>query len=498
MTTDSGSSIFWFSPDTSQIGVLNILFYASDGEFADSEMVAIEVEEAPPAVNHAPVLAEIGPKSVRCGDTLRFAVSASDPDGTTPSVFAVNLPRNASLMTTDSGSSVFSFSPDTSQIGVYNILFYASDGEFADSEIVAVAVLASNKYSPTIGITGGIEIDSIIEGSVLVLTVVAEDRDGDVLTVNLLDTAPDNSAFTGGNGRFEFRFEPSYVQSGTYPVRFMATDGELADTVSVSIVVLDAGNQLPRWLNEVRPLEVAEGRILICRLDAYDPDAKKLRLTAENLPNHCTFVDSGNGRAGLFFYPDTSDIGTHVITFAVTDDSGATASMNNSITVTNLKPEIFANVGENVFVGEEDTLVIRIETRDVGAVSGILSVLNLPPNATFTYTNRSTGYLNFYPVAGQAGQYHILCIACDERDSLLCDSLDISVTVQVVTQNQGPLIPTAVGNYWVYGNWFFSDSSEIVSVSAMDGEIWWNISSTLGRESWRNPNYGGFWVNGYD
>jgi hypothetical protein len=245
---------------------------------------------------------------------------------------------------------------------------------------------------------------------------------------------------------------------------------------------MDAGNQLPRWLGPVWPSEVTEGKILRCRLNAYDPDAKKLYLAAENLPNNCTFVDSGNGRAGFVFFPYSSEIGTHVVTFTVTDDSGATTSMNNSITVkkwVNQKPRISV-FRTNLFVAEGDTLVISIGTSDVDGGIPSLTVSNLPPNATFTYANRGAGRVDFYPVAGQAGQYNIPCIACDAWDSTLCDTLNISVTVQTVTQNEGPLIPMTVGNYWVYGNAMYEsshvDSTEIVSVSEIDGVTWWNLA----------------------
>jgi hypothetical protein len=344
---------------------------------------------------------------------------------------------------------------------------------------------ADDNRSPIVSISGGAEIDSIAEGSVLVLTVVAEDPDSNAITVRMLSKAPSNSSFTGSNGRYVFRFTPSYTQSGTYPIQFMATDGDLADTGSISVIVMDAGNQLPRWLGPVWPSEVTEGKILRCPLRAYDPDAKKLYLTAENLPNNCTFVDSGNGRAGFVFFPDSSEIGTHVITFIATDDSGAVASMDNSITVNkwvNQKPKISV-YRTNSFVAEGDTLVIDIGTSDVDGGVPSLSVLNLPPNATFTYANRGAGRVDFHPVAGQAGRYHILCIACDAWDSLLCDTLNISVTVQAVTQNQGPLIPMAVGNYWVYGNALYQsslfDSVRIVSPSVLDGEIWWDLSPAV-------------------
>jgi hypothetical protein len=230
-----GTGEFLFVPDTSQAGEYQVTFIASDGEFADSEVVAILVEDAPlPQVNHVPVLAEIGPKSIEVGDTLRFAVSATDPDGTTPSVFAVDLPRNASLMTTDSGNAIFWFSPDTSQIGEHNILFYATDGELADSETVAITVILPNDYPPL--------LDSIASfcdsaGGTVSFLVSATDEDGTfpVLTATNL---PEHAAFVdSGNGKGVFVFDSNTSQHGTYVVTFVASDGRFSDSEEVTVIL---------------------------------------------------------------------------------------------------------------------------------------------------------------------------------------------------------------------------------------------------------------------
>lgn len=339
-------------------------------------------------------------------------------------------------------------------------------------------------HAPVISLCCGSGIDSVKEGGKVFIWVAAADSDGTTPVVNAKNL-PQNARFWKVQDRYAFQFEPNYKQSGIYHILFTASDGSAIDSATAPIIVVDAGNQVPRWINGVWPSEVTEGKILRCYLDAYDPDAKKLYLTADNLPDNSTFVDSGNGRAGFVFFPGASDTGIHVITFTVTDDSGATASMDNSVTVKkwiNQKPRIDVS-RRHQFVAEGDTLGIRIGTYDPDGGVPFLTVSNLPSNATFTYANRGAGRVDFYPAAGQAGQYDILCIACDAWDSTLCDTLNLSVTVQVVTNNQGPLIPLALGNYWVYGNAKYEsslvDSTEVVSVSETEGETWCNLSPAV-------------------
>ena len=85
----NGTGTFNFSPNYIQAGVYNVTFIVSDGSLADSEVVAITVNEAG---NQRPVLAAIGPKSVAENATLDFTTTASDPDGTTPTLSAAGCP----------------------------------------------------------------------------------------------------------------------------------------------------------------------------------------------------------------------------------------------------------------------------------------------------------------------------------------------------------------------------------------------------------------------
>ncbi|PKK81977.1 MAG: hypothetical protein CVT49_16060 [candidate division Zixibacteria bacterium HGW-Zixibacteria-1] len=132
-----GTGSFAFSPDFTQAGVYNATFIVSDGALADSEIVAIEVT----AVNAYPVLVSIGSQSVAEGDTLVVGVSATDPDGDNLILSAENLPTNASFDDNGDGTGSFAFSPDFTQVGVYNVTFIASDGVLADSEVVVITVV---------------------------------------------------------------------------------------------------------------------------------------------------------------------------------------------------------------------------------------------------------------------------------------------------------------------------------------------------------------------
>lgn len=131
---------FVFSPDYDQEGIYQVRFIARSTDLADSELVRITVINT----NLPPILEEIGPKIVVVNNTLQFRASASDPDGTAPSMTANGLPTEASYTDNGDGTADFTWQPGSGDIGVQHVTFIASDGGLADSEVVAITVSDSS------------------------------------------------------------------------------------------------------------------------------------------------------------------------------------------------------------------------------------------------------------------------------------------------------------------------------------------------------------------
>lgn len=89
---------------------------------------------------HAPVLQFIPDRSVIEGNTLSFIVSASDPDGTVPTLSTGSLPAYATFSDNGNGTGVFAWTPHVGQQGEYDITFFASDGSLKSSQQVAITV----------------------------------------------------------------------------------------------------------------------------------------------------------------------------------------------------------------------------------------------------------------------------------------------------------------------------------------------------------------------
>ncbi len=144
-----GSGVFFFTPDTSQVGEYQVTFVASDGQLADSETVVVTVEQPVLPVNHQPVLYTYGSRDVVVGGTLSLLVWAHDDDGTAPVITASGVPEHALLTMDTPAYYTFTFTPDSAQVGSHEVLFIASDGELADSETVVIRVGDTGSLIPT-------------------------------------------------------------------------------------------------------------------------------------------------------------------------------------------------------------------------------------------------------------------------------------------------------------------------------------------------------------
>jgi uncharacterized repeat protein (TIGR02543 family) len=98
--------------------------------------------------NHPPVLDPIGDQVVNSGAVLSFTVSATDPDGVTPSLSVENLPLGADFTDNGNGTALFSWQTTSADRGVHIVTFIASDGVLTASQVVTIAVVDYQIFLP--------------------------------------------------------------------------------------------------------------------------------------------------------------------------------------------------------------------------------------------------------------------------------------------------------------------------------------------------------------
>ncbi len=424
-----GTGSFDWTPSFTDVGTYQVTFYASDGLEIDSEIVTIDVLDAG---NQAPQLASIGAQSTTEGILLSFGVSATDPDGTIPSLTSSSLPGTAAFVDNGDGTGSFDWTPSFTDSGTYLVTFYASDGVEIDSEIVTIDVLEAGNQPPELAAIGS---QGTTEGVQLLFSVSATDPDATIpaLTASAL---PGTAVFTdNGDGTGDFDWTPGFTDVGTYQVTFYASDGIETDSEQVTITVADAGNQSPE-LAAIGAQTTTENVLLAFGVSASDPDGTIPALTTSALPGTATFIDNGDGTGNFDWTPSYTDSGIYLVTFYASDGV-ETDSEVVTITVIdagNQQP-VLDPIGPQ-FVDEGVQLIFNVTASDPDGIIPFIGATGLPGTAAFTDSGTGIGTFDWTPSFTDAGVYDVTFYT---TDGVLSDTEIVTITVQEVG-NQAPII----------------------------------------------------------
>lgn len=399
---DSGGGIagFKFTPDYTQVGVDTVTFRCTDEgspAMTGSRKVQITVTEG---ANRPPVLDAIGYKMVTEGQILNFRVHASDPDGTTPLLYtSMPLPPNASFVDSANGAGSFHFAPGYSQSGIYQITFYASDGDLVDYEQVLIQVVEAGNQRPVLDSIGA---QSVTEGDSLIFMVSAADPESSALTLSAQDLPFGASFADSSNGTGWLRFRPEYVQSGVYHPIFIASDGSLADSETVELTVIEAGNQPPHLVDSIGAQSVVELQWLTFSVSAADPDSSTPLLRASGLPPAATFVDNGDGTGSFSYHATFEDQGVYYSLFEAVDSVDTLLRSGELVEITvidvNRAPTVrFEPDSGTYHYYEGKTRILKLIGTDPDGPPPSVHITPLPANATLVDSGNGVGVFTWTP-----------------------------------------------------------------------------------------------------
>jgi hypothetical protein len=348
---DNGNSTgtFTIRPSAAQVGQLTVTFLAVDQgtpQLSATRVVTINVV----AENHAPVIAAIAPQIVSEGVELTINVSASDPDGTIPSLATAAAPEGSVFVDNGDGTGVFTWTP--SYLGgarLAVVTFRATDGIAVVRTNVMIQVNDAGNQAPVFAALPD-PIPPVDEGATIEVRVAAADPDGGSIILRVVQaTLPPNATFAdSGNGAGLITFSPDFSQSGLFDIEINAYDGPVGDpatrmsTLVVTITVNEMGNQPPVMADLVAQRTVLEGATLAFTVSASDPDGAAPTLTATNLPENATFTDNLNGTGNFSFTPNYSQAGVYTVTFTASD--GEFSDSRNEIGRASCRERVFRAV----------------------------------------------------------------------------------------------------------------------------------------------------------
>ena len=235
-TYSSTTGEFTWTPGYEDAGLYeNIIFIATDNDtpiLSASTSISIEVFNT----NRTPVLSVIGNKTVNEGQTLSFAVSATDSDGDNLTYSASNTPQG-SVFNPQTG--IFSWTPDYSDEGNYTDIEFAvtDDGSPMELDVELITITVGNvNRAPILNNPGP---QTVLENELLSFTVSATDPDGDLVTLSASST-PTGSTFNTTTGVFQWT--PSLSDEGIYTAIFIATDDGSPNEQTVLNVIITVGD----------------------------------------------------------------------------------------------------------------------------------------------------------------------------------------------------------------------------------------------------------------
>lgn len=483
---DPDAGVLSWTPTHDAAGVYEgVTFVVSDGVHRVRKTATITVLPT----KQPPVLLPVPAQTVREGDPLRIALSASDPEGHELTYFSHLLPGGALL---DPRSGVFQWTPAYFQHGNYEVPFLVTNGEQTTTQIAQIEVLNVNAPPQF----EGLDYREVQEGQLLILQSFAFDPDNPSYVppyraVNgelyfLEDVAPTVSyAAENLPARAQYDAEtgtltwvPDYTQAGLYEVTFRATDD--GDGTGLPLVVQQT---LPiRVFNTNRPPTVEpivnhtmqRGEVLGIEVQSDDPDATPMVLSVSGLPRFATFVDHGDGTGTFQFAPRIGDRGNHVITVTATDSGEggsppASAAQSFVLTVESLnEPPQLARIGDKVALPGQK-LEFFVEAKDLDQDPLTWTASGLPAGATLTPTSvYGRARFAWTPTASDLGTRDVTFIVTDSGngDAGLRASDQQVVRLVVRATNEPPVVPEFPEQTVAEGNLL----EFIVSASDPDGD----------------------------
>jgi hypothetical protein len=362
-TIDPSSGVFSWSPTEEQTpgDYVASIVVTDDGDpaLSDSQSITIILSAVS---DSAPVLAEIGSKTIAEGTVLTFTASATDADQGQTLSYSLDedAPSGAGI---EPSTGVFSWTPTEAQgPGTFNLTIRVTDDgapPHSDAEPIIVTVTETN-VSP---ILANIGAKSIEEGATLEFTVGASDADepAQSLTFSLADGSPVGASLSPEGA---FSWTPTEEQGpGQFDVTVQVTDPgtpALIDSETLSITVSEAN--APPVIAAIEEQSIIAGETLTVNVMADDSDVPTQNLTYRlvgTVPENAS-IDANTGVI-TWPVPELFEQRMQNLTVEVRDEGtpAQSATLQFSVGVSSIPAESANLTVTSVSFTDQETLTIH-------------------------------------------------------------------------------------------------------------------------------------------
>jgi hypothetical protein len=457
--------------DTGSNNIYQVQIRVTDGSRTDVQMINVRVTDT----NGAPVINSLGggptgAYSIFEGTTGPTTVSATDPDGATPT-YSIIGGADAGFFTINTTTGLlqlaaardFETPADANGDNVYEVIVRAFDGTLSDTQTIQLTILNTNE-APVISTDGGGPSATVnaTENSTTVTTVGAGDPDaGASLTFSIVGGADQTlftiNATTGQLGFVSGRdFETPTDTGGNnvYDVTVQVSDGTLIDTQAIAVTVTN-GNEAPQITSggggANATASTPENLLDITTVTASDPDAgSALTFSIVGGADQALFtIDPTTGLLAFISTRDfeaPADAGVDNVYDVVVQVSDGTLSDTQAIavTVTNTNEPVAITSGgggtnATANIAENTTAVTTVTASDPDAGTTLTFSLAGGADQSLFTINATTGALSFiaapdFESPTDSGGDNIYDVVVQVSDGANTDNQAIAVTVTDVAE----------------------------------------------------------------
>jgi len=395
-----------------------------------------------PLVSGAPILSVPGPQTVNERVPISFNVTATDPDGQTVELTALNPPSGAGFADHHNNTGTFNWTPASFQAGSYLVSFRADDTFGGiDTKSVAIEVLDSNG-APVLDPIGNRFVD---QGSTSIIMATGTDPDGDVLSYTPTGLPSFGTFSDYGDGTASLVFSPTASDPPVdYPMTLTLSDGVLTDSQSFTVTVVGTAVQHAPALAPIGNQTAAEGASRNVTISASDEDGDALSWSV-TLPGFASLNPGvsgpGSALATLAMAPGYCAAGTYPAHVAVSDGLQSTGeSFTIQVTNVNRAPVWGGPYSASLLEGAATDVAVSTSDPDqaCGAPPAVLTVVGSNAGsaltANLTDTGNGSGVLHLSAAANGAGSYIVTLRASDPMGA----SPETQVAVTVGDVNRAP------------------------------------------------------------
>ncbi|MBU1667430.1 tandem-95 repeat protein [bacterium] len=416
------------------------------------------------AVNDAPVISGIPNGTVNEDEAYSFIPTFSDVDEDNLTLSIVNRPTWAEFNTT---TGALTGTPTNDDVNITtDIVISVTDGNKTAS-LPAFDLEVVNVNDAPIAEDLNVTIN---EDNTTVINIAALVRDIDVdANLTLSGIVPPTRGTLVNQGDGTALYTPAPNVNGSDSFIYTISDGtaETNGTVNITITAVD---DTPTIVLESLPQFITENTTFNGQVVVIDPDLNDTGST-----EHHTFAINGNPSwftmnsiGAIVANPLNADLGVYPMSITVTDSTSLTATVDFTVTVTDVNDAPTA-VDDSANVNEDENVSIDVLVNDTdpdSADSKTLVSVTAPQHGTAVIVNGEIFYtpsLNYY--GSDTFGYTM-------KDKENVES-SATVTVTVVSMNDAPTITTTAGTTGTEDN----EYTYAPNVTDVDGDtVTWTIS----------------------